>query len=540
MAEITIEPLTSAPLGPEDAFGRQQDDIELSFIDVGALTALGALPKNPTDVRVLVGRKGSGKTHVLRHIEHQSRAAGKIVSVETLDENFFSDNALIPFRGNLDPANAVTFWLNCWRAAVLSASLSYFTCRRADAKAKKALADFGRTVADLKEQFQPFIFNDVEFPFGPVSALKRIIGRFKSGHSAQTAFRNIDFSSSEYEVGQLLHVFGDIHFLIDGIDEFAWIDPRTWLEPQLGLFKLAFMQQVTRSNIKRTYLTITLRNYVYSHALRDTQRDRVQIGAGVFPLIWDYDAAETFLNTRLNQISNIPFARANLLQGDRPLAEWLGFGDFVPRKRGQRETVEYYLLRHTRCSPRHVIKLFTHLCQKQNRLALKNDQVTDLDFQDVIREQSREIAIGTLRTASEELLSFVRFSDQALENRALREAARAYRIEVMEIALKDAIASCKIEIVSRQLLRDNLEIALDGLAEDQSAAAMVRLAEDTLWRSGVVAYAATERDQPIWRFTWSEYEVGLGRLPDHIDTVGFHPAIVTYCNLEIMPDGPVF
>ncbi|RYD53887.1 MAG: hypothetical protein EOP60_09275 [Sphingomonadales bacterium] len=540
MADSETLALVSAPLGPEDAFGRGGEDIEQSFIDVGALTAIGAIPKNVTDVRVLVGRKGSGKTHVLRHIEIRSRAEGRSVTLETLDENFFTDGALVQLRGTLDSASSITFWLSCWRLAAISASLSYFTCLRPDSRAKKAMADLGVTPDELRSRFQAFVFPNVDEPFGPVAALKKQLARHKNFKSTRTLFRELDFGSAEAEVGRLLHVYGDIHFLIDGIDEFAWIDPRSWLEPQLGLFKLAFMQQVTRSNIRKVFLTITLRNYVFSHALRDTQRDRVQIGAGVIPLIWDYDAAEAFLRTRLCQISELSFARAERLTGSRPLAGWLGFDDFIPLKRGKRESVEYYLLRHTRCSPRHVIKLFTNLCQKQNRRSLKGEMLDALDFEDVVREQSREIAVTTLLTASEELLSFVKFSEKMLSDKNQRLSAQAYWIEVVEQGFRDAIMACGAEIVSRSILREHLEIALASYAPDHSPAALISIAEDTLWRSGVVAYPTMERGEPVWRYTWSEHELGLGKLPDHVSMVGFHPAIVTYCNLEVLEDGPVF
>src|SRR3954454_19218771 len=141
--------------------------------------------------------------------------------------------------------------------------------------------------------------------------------RSRSIESLKEIYRTVHFSDVEQDLGTLLHEYGEVHFVIDGLDEFAWTNPRAWLEVQLSLFKLLFIQSASRAYIRRVYITISLRNYVYTHALRDTHADRVGIGTGVVNLTWDRNAATGFLHERLLQVrKEKAFARAKFLTGD--------------------------------------------------------------------------------------------------------------------------------------------------------------------------------------------------------------------------------
>lgn len=528
--------LVDEPLGPENA--SQRADIEQSFINVNDLSAASAIPENVADVRVLVGRKGSGKTHLLKHIELRSQSAGRHVYYEALNEDFFGNASLIKFRGQLSNVESVNLWINCWRFATISAAFSHFVCKRSSERASQAVLKTETTKDEIKSFFSSYVF-EYNSTIGPFAALKRLFAKYQSLASLKILFAGLDFNEAEAELGRLLHHYGDIHYLIDGIDEFASTDPRLWLEPQLGLFKLSFLQLITRSGPKRVYVTVAIRTYVFSHALKDTSADRVQIGAGVVPLKWNAHAATTFMNRRLKQICRVNFAHSGSLTGDRPLAKWLGFSEFTPHSRGRPESVEDYLIRHTRCSPRHVIQMFTRLCKAQNRRFMEGARLDEQEFETIIKEQSRAIADSALQTASEELLSYVRL-ERDVNDRKLVDAARGWYNEETVEAIRKAIRACGHEVVSRSDFQERLRASFAEMVTNDDAGELLSIAEDTLWRSGVIGYRVNEGSLAVWRYAWSDYEFGVGALPIFANTIGFHPSFVTSCSLEVSIDGPVF
>lgn len=528
--------LQDAPLGPEDAHGR--DDIEESFINVGQLTSGAGTGSNLLPTRVVVGRKGSGKTHILRHIEHVSRGQGRDVSLSQIDRNLFAENALNPFKGGLGPAAARAFWTDVWRFALIVAVLSRFMCKRRDQRAVAALEKVGMSLEELRSDFAPFMF-DCMRPLDPVQALQKIQNTHRSISGLQLAFRGIVFSEIEAELGHLLQHYGEVHFIIDGLDDLAWIDPRSWLDLQVGLFKLVFLQSASRAYMKSVHLTISLRNYVYSHALKDTHADRV--GAGVLKLTWDAEAAKLFLNQRLLQVCDGNFANASRLKGARPLASWLGFDSYRPASRSQAEDVEYYVLRHTRCAPRQVIKAFNEICGVYNRLHLRGVEFTPEAFGSAVASRARDHARAMISTAAEELLSMLMNSLTLPHQPSQKSSAQDYHLTVASDALAAAIRQCRREICDREDLRIACLLALDAFDLDVDEAHLSRLVEATLWRSGIVAYRATDPNGiKGWRYTWTEGELGMETFPDHVTRIGFHPTMIDLCDLEVDVDGPVF
>jgi hypothetical protein len=528
--------LIDEPLGPENASRRQ--DIEHSFIDIGDLSGGSSIPTNVSDIRVLIGRKGSGKTHVLRHMELRSQSAGWNVFYEELNEAFIENSFIMQVRGELTRANSVNLWVNCWRFAIIAAGFSHFVCRRINPSAKSAFAKSKTSREELYKDFRSFLFDSI-YPIGPFAALKKFLEQHKNLASVRDRFARIDFKEAEIELGRLLQTYGDIHYLIDGIDEFAASDPRNWLEPQLGLFKLNFLQRVTRAGTKRIYVTAALRTYVYSHALMDPQADRIKIGAGIVPLNWDPAAATAFMNRRLIQISRKNFARAEQLTGARPLARWLGFDSLMPHSRRQLERVEEYLIRHTRCSPRHIIQMFTQLCRAQNQRYREGGQISEQEFETVVKEQSRAIAKNMLQTAAEELLTYVRWS-RDVADRKLLSSARDWYVEAMTTVLSKVIIACEKEVVNRKDFQSVLRSTLTDVVSSDDAVDLVDIVEDALWRSGIIGYRVSGGSQETWRYAWSSHEFGIGSMPWTAVKIGFHPSLVIYCNLEVSPDGPVF
>ena len=528
---MTVDQFIDNPLGPEDA--KQRRDIEESFVDITHLVDAPRIPQNPAAARIVVGRKGSGKTHILRHIERMSQNAGKDVTFCSIESGFL-DAAPI-YRSDHTLEDGVFLWTKLWQLALNAAVFSHFNATSRSTRFRSRRPE----IAEVRSKF-PMIHFDTLNPFNPVAALTKIRQRVRNEQSVREALRSTDFDLMEQYLGNLLQDGKSLHFIIDGLDELSWMDPRSWLAIQLGLYQLAFLHSHTRSYLRRVHLTISLRNYVYSHALRHPHSDRIGAGSGLVKLIWDQKAAQNFLDERLLRIRDQHFARSDKLIGPRPLASWLGFDTVKPARRKAEEPVEQYLLRHTRCAPRQVISVLNHLCLEQNRAAMTQTVLDPTRFGEIVAIYARSNADLMVKTAAEELLSILNYSTRLPEETARRQNAIEYFLDTVSSRLGRAIAACGNEVCETTTFREALYRELGSVFMDVDRERLIEAVEGTLWRSCIFAYPDMKTGRTRWKFAWSEGELGFKNPRFATNRVGLHPTLIDLCDLEVSEDGPVF
>lgn len=538
--------LDDAPLGPDDASRR--DDLEELFVNIGEiLPGISALASSLLSKSVIIGGKGAGKTHLLRHVEGIAKSQKRATVFCNLTQNIVSD--IRHLRGSMTYEDLVTLWMNIWRFVINRSILGMFLSSSAGPKARKALSrcdllefykdeksDRDKLILHLTRHFPQLPVNDLRSA-DPMSSLMAIVAKYRNGQTLHHMLSTFDFTGLESDISSILRHFGEIHFLIDGLDEFAPQNPRDWLDMQVGLFKLLFLWGSTREYVRRVFLTITLRTYVYHHAMRDTHSDRV--GNLVLPLTWEPESAEEFMNRRLLTPFLKPFALSERMTGPRPLANWLGFSTIVPAGRSRAERVEQYLLRHSRYSPRNVVHAINKLCQSQNRLFQKGEALGEDQFRSLVRVLATYFGTNLLRHATEEIISIMPVKLGGLKDSSRREAAREYMLE----SVKDAIASCITDCETETCLRDSLQQTIkSSLAEffpDYKPQEIWTTAEAVLWRSGIIAYR-DDNGKSGWRYAWSDGEDTQARINPAARQIGFHSSMIDVCGIKATADGPVF
>ena len=544
---MSSQSLDDEPLGPDDASRR--DDLRQSFVNVGDIipgvsgTAASLLGKS-----VIIGAKGAGKTHMLRHVEALAKEQRRHVVFCNLNQDIVAD--IRHLRGTLSFEESVTLWMNVWRLVINRSLLGVFLGNSAGPKGRRAIERSDLIEASCKEDksererlrahfashYPALGVADLRSA-DPMSSLISVVGRYRSGASLSSALSSFDFANLEADIAALLRGFGEVHYLIDGLDEFAPSNPRDWLDMQIGLFKLLFLWSATRDYLRRVYITITLRAYVFHHAMRDTHADRV--GNLVLPLTWTPNTAEEFLNRRLTGAPLKGFAYSERMTGERPLANWLGFDTITPVGRSESEPVERYLLRHSRYSPRNVVHAVNKLCQTQNRLFLKGQSLDEDHLRAAVRLLAMYFGENLLRHVTEELMSIIPVRARNLRDAAHREAAREFRLETVKDAFVECLRECRTETCERELLEHSILISIVPLLAGYNEQEVLRAVESVLWRSGVIAYA-DENFQSGWRFAWSEGEAAHGRILPAARRIGFHSSMIDVCGIGATADGPVF
>ena len=407
------------------------------------------------------------------------------------------------------------------------------------AKTQDPLDDFRKA---MHENYQQIAWTPMpRRPLDPIGAMGEILKRYTNLNSVNNDFRGqMNFGELEHDVTSLLHQFGHVHYIIDGLDELAWSDLTGWLDVQRGLFKCIFLMSGVGKTTQYLMTTISIRNYVYNRSTQDPHADRTD--AHLVKLNWDRLAAEKFLNQRLIASQNGRFARSHLLSSDRPLANWLGFSEVSPETRGEAETVEQYLLRHTRLSPRNIVDALNRIAAALNDAEENQAEFTVIDYSRIIAELAREVAKRMLVTTAEEIVATIPGIEKVLATR--QDEARVqgeYIINMVADELEVAISMVEDEVIDRSKFNSFLELICDfsvGTATETQRTQVCKDIEGILWRSGLVAY--TDSGRKSWKFSWAEGEFGFSRPSSAAVMIGFHSALIDLCGLKVVEHAPIF
>lgn len=541
------EYLDDEPMGPLDAIRR--DNLEESFVNVGELLA-GVSPSTESLLgkAVIAGGKGAGKTHLIRHLEYVSKAAGRTTIYCNLTLDLVDQ--IRHLRGDMAFEDTIRLWMNIWRFVINRALVGFILENSGSSKMRKAIArasflhDYGDSVDTLKVRLSKYLAErhgtallaGVRSP-DPQSSLLKVIDTYKSSASMSSAFSTFDFSALESDLSSIITTYGPVHFLVDGLDEFSPNSPMDWLDFQVGLFLKLFLAEATRDYARNIFVTVTLRDYVYHQASRHVHADRV--GSSVLPLIWGPASAEEFLNRRFWMARTKNFAFSGEIKEARPLASWLGFETITGSSRQRAEPVERYILRHSRYSPRNIVMAVNRLCRRQNDLSRTGERIGPDQLRSEVRELAIEFGDYLLRNAAEEVMSLAPVKARSQRDAVRRLAAREYLTESVKDVVKDAIARCEEEITQRQTLRDALKESCAAVFAEQDSAEIVKVIEGVLWRTGIIAYA----DAGVasgWRFVWTDGAHLRPEISPDIKLIAYHSSMIEVCGLKASKDGPAF
>lgn len=546
-----------APLGEEDAARRR--DVGAVFVDVRTLIRQPHL--NTTDIKsikIVVGKKGSGKTHILKYIEEQSSLTREVLHCALSDNtipNFLEDQ----FRDRTDRPYARSKWSKFWRIvislSVLTSFLSVKPPRPRRVATSKFLIERGtpveqcrpdewRTtrsllVAHFRDRYFParsgFGLDTIQDSMLPTAVMYRLFQSIRSVQSLDTLLDGVDVDSLEGEVASLAKGYRPFHVIIDGVDDVSWKQPRIWLEFQVGLFDATFFYNQALRSSDQIYITVAIRNFVFLTAMQSQFADRVR---QLLSLNWNPKSAMAFLDRRMRQIAGKAFADADKLNCERPLSAWLGFKDIVATRRSKSEPVEQYFLRHTRLSPRNIIRLFNLIAQEKNRCIEEGIKFDRSGFRQVVAQVSVDVAEMMIKTAAEEVIALIPEASESTSRSRRSEGLITWVVGCIEDAITDigteAITADEFEFLIEDILQRLVDVEKLDAAELSDRRALIEL---ILWRCNLIAYWSERRSPPGWVFSWSPRE---DRKPKKPKRVGFHSSLIDKCDLEVSKYGPVF
>ena len=318
---------TPAPFGHPDGASGNLQDVQAQFVDFSDSGTAGGLASRMDDrtVRVLVGKKGVGKTIYLRRYQASASDESSLFAADRESSPPATED-VVRVTQLFDARTVTETWALIWRRAIQRSVISQLLCRpqlrgRLEPEVEER----------LREDFAPLI-TACRAPRYVYSEVTDILGSAHTAHKLNDYLKDRRWGDLDYWLGRALRDAPPIYLFIDAVDEHFQRAPMYWLKCQKGLL-LQVMSMVQGELGSRLHVVIGIRDLVLSSVLRGEQASRYRSSPHIRVLEWDHTSVQYFLREKIQRLPRRPQAPA-VEAGRRGLARRAD--DREPRARGRR------------------------------------------------------------------------------------------------------------------------------------------------------------------------------------------------------------
>lgn len=278
------------PFGNPDGSRANLDDLMKGFVTFGSSAKWGGLSTSSSDLtaRVLVGRKGSGKTVYLRRLRANAAMEDSLYTDE-IQQDLPTTQAIVKYCQWFPEEVLTEQWMELWHKAILRSLVSHIICNErlspyvTDDSKKRILKTFQGLI-------RPFV--------SEISAYSQISEIINSHHARPAIERFLSaplWHDLETLLSDLLSSCPPICFYLDAVDEEFAHAPMYWLRCQKGLFYQAmrFLRDARLGN--RLHLHICIRYIVLASVYRSEHQTRYRGEPHIRVLTWNRHSIEFFL-----------------------------------------------------------------------------------------------------------------------------------------------------------------------------------------------------------------------------------------------------
>ena len=326
------------------------------YIDVQELRHSSLYGDEDDRIRVIVGRKGSGKTLYMRRIrDGQPGALSVSRLVVDAEQTQLPTTRQVVSVSRLYPENLLTeTWQQLWGKSVLLSVMSNilrnpsFTASVTDWERNSLESDF--------VQFRQLFGQEERTPF---TCLRGFIAQCVDSTDEGSSLRRLNallddpqWDDLELRLGRILHGMPPVYLFVDAIDEEFAHAPMEWMRCQKGLFYELMRFLRHRQLGEKLHLIISIRDLVLHSVFRSEHSPRYMGDPRIRVLQWDAKAARTLLDRKAAGVE-----RRYWFSGSRPrgFSHWIGIEGI--RLGGDTLDVYDYILAYTQCLPREIVIL---------------------------------------------------------------------------------------------------------------------------------------------------------------------------------------
>jgi len=337
--------VATSPFGNPDGSRASISEIQKDFIKFGGSSVWEGLATRSDDLtaRVIVGRKGSGKTIYLRCLQAHASEQDSLYA-DQIQQSLPSTENVVKFCQFFGESVLTEKWMILWHRAILRSVLSHLIH-------SKKLSEYvdQDTVSKIRNKYKSII-RDFGTELSIYSQVSEIIRLHNTGNQITRYLEDPLWMELESIVGDVIKNCPPICFYIDAVDEEFAHAPMYWHRCQKGLFYQTMRLLRDAKLGGRLHIIICIRDIVMSSVYKSEHRTRYHKEPHIRILNWDKEAVKYFFNEKIKCLEDKYF-KGNFEKHGKNIYTWLGIASINNSIRSIQEDILDYLLRHTRLLP---------------------------------------------------------------------------------------------------------------------------------------------------------------------------------------------
>lgn len=502
-----------APFGNPDGSRAAIEDVIQGFVAFGSSSEWGGLSTQDDDltVRVIVGKKGSGKTVYLRRLQAYASNQPDLYA-DDIQQSLPSTENIIKFCQFFEEKILTEKWMLLWHRAILRSITSHLI--NSD---RIKMGTTSRRMETLLAFEKDKIIRNFTTPMSIYSQVSEIINMFETRNQITKFLDDPRWPELEYRIAETIKDLPPLCFYVDAVDEEFAHAPMYWQRCQKGLFYQTMRLLRDARLGGRLHIVICIRDIVLSAIYRSEHRTRYRKEPHIRILKWDRYAISYFLNQKIQRLDERFFIGNPKIRKDTE--SWLGIKKIHNNIRNYDELVEDYLIRHTRLLPRDIVNLGNSLCETIEK-AKKRDEIDLLNnkIRDTVSEEAKFFGEEQLIICGNQIAS-----DQIPKRAALHEYSDIYTGNQEYIR---GIAEDLKKLI-KYIGKDRFTKAEFERAQDHALTAFNNNSDpfSVLWQNGLIGYVKYGETPNLEEIKFysesSDYRISLEE-----DNYAFHSCLI--------------
>ncbi len=534
------------PFGAPDGAAEDPGSF-VEFKDIGLWRDL-ALKDNDRRARILVGRRGSGKSRYLRKMQLSVQKEG-LLDFSQRSEKISLTNLRWLHRSFPDRAERLEVWEALWSCSIYAGVASFLLNSRHRTAVETVLSDSDRNF--LTTEARTYI------PSGPrgipiVGALNNIVDSYNDRSRLMAYVNDPVWLNIESIILDAISTTTPIFCFIDALDDNYAEAPTESTDAQLGLLFWILRKIVDPTVQNRLHVVVTVRDAIYSALLESDHGQRFNNRMHIRCLDWDDRSSSFYLRQKIMRLPQQFCIGAR--RGDSPIEQWLGFDTISNSKRGgAEEKVEDYILRHTRFLPREINEIGNSLSKEIRAQKSINGAIEPEKIRRIISSTAQSFARNMIKEITLHLAALDQMPEPKADSlgdskSSLREVAATELAKYEEYAryISVAIAEFLAKIKSEKFSFAELEGAHQAYTAavpwwSPSSRGRPILIQDVLWQHGLIGYRRRGDPERWVRYfnsaAWAEGDLNA-TLPE-AEHYYLHSAVLDIRTLTTEPTAPI-
>lgn len=356
------------PFGNPDGAQASTNKLVNDFIDYvpkGVINGANSI-NDFTQLRLIVGHKGSGKTHYLRMLRETIKSKSSESSYITDIDNMKPDTAeVIEMCRYMSSISVKEKWEGFWKKVVYISLITHYLYSE----------DLKEYCNKQKEDFENFIkdiFHECKSPYSIIEVFHDLICNFSSKQEFDNFMNDTIWIEVYHMLKDIMRTSPELYFFLDSMDEYYEQAPQYWTTCHAGLFNVII--HFLREGIirEKLHLIACFRTNIYNVIRSDEHQVKTQKENHILNLEWDYNNIKYFFDRKIQALKECYFLKWS--DSGKTIETWLGINEIYDKKENKTYSLMDYIIRKGRMVPRDIIAFGNNLATVKQR-SLENPHV---------------------------------------------------------------------------------------------------------------------------------------------------------------------